>query len=96
MVDCQPSGSAFDVPLDLNFLVEEGQDEESDDSEDTSPDEAFIQYKEIIQNTYKVRCLAKKMGLPPLVVMRPNQHAGEMEHSSCAKDDTKRTKLLLP
>ena len=66
VVDCQPSGSTFDVPLDLDFLVEEGQDEESDDSEDASPDGVFNQYKEIIQNTYKVRCLANVFGFIPV------------------------------
>ncbi|CAM9961212.1 unnamed protein product [Ectocarpus sp. 8 AP-2014] len=55
VVDCQPSGSIFDVPLDLEFRVEEGLDELSDDSsEDANLDEYVDECKEIIRKTYKV------------------------------------------
>eukprot|EP00752_Nemacystus_decipiens_P016945 g15172.t1 len=54
VVDCQPSGSSFGVPLDLDFRVEEGLNEQSDDSEDTSLDEYFDECMEIIRNTYKI------------------------------------------
>lgn len=55
VVDCQPSGSTFDIPLDLDFRVEEGLDEQSDDSEEANLDEYLDECKEIIRNTYKVR-----------------------------------------
>eukprot|EP00903_Cladosiphon_okamuranus_P007206 g6995.t1 len=56
VVDCQPSGSTFDVPQDLDFRVEEGLDELSDDrsGEDAYLDEYVDECKEIIRNQYKV------------------------------------------
>eukprot|EP00752_Nemacystus_decipiens_P004502 g4110.t1 len=54
LVDCQPSGSTFDVPLDLDFLVEDELDEQSDDSSDAGRDDFFNECKEMIRNAYKV------------------------------------------
>lgn len=54
VVDLRPSGSTFDVPLDLDFLVEEELDEQSD-GEDASLGEFLDGCTEVIRNTHKVR-----------------------------------------
>ncbi|CAN0225331.1 unnamed protein product [Scytosiphon promiscuus] len=55
VVDCHPSGSKFDVPLEFYFRVGEEFDEEDDgEAESCLEDEQLDEYRNIIQNTYKV------------------------------------------
>lgn len=54
IVDCQPSGSTFDTPLDMDFRVEEDFGEQDGDSEDADPEDYLDGCKEIIRDTYKV------------------------------------------
>ena len=55
VVDCQPSGSEFEVPLEFYFRVGEEFDERDDDEvESCLEHEQLAEYQDIIRNTYKV------------------------------------------
>lgn len=56
VVDCQPSGSKFDAPLEFYFRVGEELGEQGDgEAESCMEHEQLDEYRDIIQNTYKVR-----------------------------------------
>ena len=57
IVDCQPSGSTFEVPLDLDFRVGGPYDEDNDSEYDPESldDEQMQDYMDLLQETYEVR-----------------------------------------
>lgn len=55
VVDCHPSGSKFDAPLDLDFRVGESLDEED---MDTAVEEGLDDYLTSLRDIYKVRRFA--------------------------------------
>lgn len=71
VVDCQPSGTKFDMPLLLDLRVEETLDEDNDNGEDSGLENELAieernEYMSGLRDTYKVRCVADmvSVGVP--------------------------------